>query len=179
MDNFNLIYIIALVIYFIYSALKKGKRGAEDANDIPSGPSQPRRPASFEDLLREIRESQQEKSRDLEASGQGDLEEEDNYRKDPEPVIQSYESDRGTLHKEKPRKSRYEAFEGEISQEGKTYKKLDDQVSIYAPIEGIKSELKKERLNTDKAPNRYLTMLKNPQTIKDAVVLSEILNRKY
>ncbi len=179
MDNFNLIYIIALVIYFIYSALKKGKQGAEDPTDLPSGPSQPRRTASFEDLLREIRESQQEQSRDLEGSGQGEIEERKVRRNEPEPVIQSYESDSGTLHREMPRKSRYEAFEGEVSQGGKNYKKLDDQISIDAPIEGIKSELKRQRSSTDKVPNRYLTMLKNPQSIKDAVVLSEILNRKY
>jgi hypothetical protein len=179
MDNFNLIYIIALVIYFIYSALKKGKQGADDANDIPSGPTQPRRPASFEDLLREIRESQNEQSRDLEASGQGEIEERKVKRNEPEPVIQSYDADSGTLHKEMPRKSRYEAFEGEVNPGEKIYKKLDDQVSIYAPIEGIKSELKSDRLSTNKTPNRYRTMLKNPQTVKDAVILSEILNRKY
>lgn len=30
-----------------------------------------------------------------------------------------------------------------------------------------------------KTENEYLTKIKNPQTVKDAIIISEILNRKY
>jgi hypothetical protein len=179
MENFNIVYIIALIIYFIYSALKKGKQVGEDngpdSNDLPR---EQRKPASFEDLLREIRENQREQKRDLEASGQGNAEE-IKRNKEPEPVIETYKPDRGTLHEEKPEKRRFQDFEGEISQKNKKFQKLDDVISIDEPIEGIRSELKSIPKNPAAKPNKYRAMLQDPKTVKDAVILSEILNRKY
>ncbi|EIM76462.1 hypothetical protein A3SI_09692 [Nitritalea halalkaliphila LW7] len=89
MDAGNILYIIAIIIYFIYSAVTAGKkkqaereqeaREAEEIGNEQEGPKQ--RSGSFEDMLREIRRAQQGAERDLERSGQGrratDFEEDD------------------------------------------------------------------------------------------------------
>ena len=55
--------------------------------------------------------------------------------------------------------------------------KLDDQVDIDSN-EKILGEVE-DVAEEYKGKSKYRDMLKNPESIKDAIVLTEILNRKY
>lgn len=183
MDAGNIIYIIAIIIYFIYTALKKGK-GPEDI-DEPSTPQdeRPRRQTSFEDLLKEIREGQKERERDLEQSGQGETLEDQAQRQErkierrtPEPVYEEKTYERPVANQPKA----YQKFQGEVkSQDKPKLKTLDEQISLDAELEGLKASIEVEELEDKVKVNRYKSLLKNPETVKDAVVMSEILNRKH
>ncbi|EOZ98378.1 hypothetical protein A33Q_1032 [Indibacter alkaliphilus LW1] len=178
MDAGNIIYIIAIIIYFIYTALKKGK-GPEDVN-TPENPEQeaPRKQVSFDDLLREIREGQQERERDFEESGQGEVIESKPVRKQKE-VQQARRADSYQPQSiDQPKE--FHKFQGEIADvEKPKLKTLDEQVKLNSKLEGLKSTIEVEELEEVSGMNKYKSLLKNPETVKEAVVLSEILNRKH
>ncbi|SHO60204.1 hypothetical protein [Algoriphagus zhangzhouensis] len=170
MDIGNIIYIVALIAYFIYQATKK-KKGAEDIDMPESEPSQPEKGVSFEDLLKEIRDAQQGKRRPSQPV--------------PAPPAQ-----------EKRREERFEPVKAEPIKRTR-YKSLqeqDDEISYYEEaFEKTQSELLKtskgiptipsvvEKVYEQKSKprNRYSSLLKDPKTVKDAVVLKEILDRKH
>ncbi len=177
MDAGNIIYLIAIIIYFLFTVLKKPKQGQEPENtDAPGKDQQQKKPASFEDLLKEIRQSQQERERDLSQSGQGKAIEEL-----PTANSGSYrhqEIDVQPAGIDQPRA--YRKFQGEVSERAlPKMKTLDEQVSLTATIEGIKSDIRVENIGKKVTSNKYKSLLRNPETVKDAVVLSEILNRKH
>lgn len=176
MDAGNIVYIIAIIIYFIYTALKKNK-GPEDV-DVPEKQDQesPRRPASFEDLLKEIREGQQERKSDFDQTGQGDVLEQKSKRRDrsiERPSSPSYQP------RDLDQPKAFKKFQGEVSEEEKPrHKTLDEQVRLDAEIEGLKSSIAVEELDKPKTNSKYKSMLKNPESAKDAIILTEILNRR-
>lgn len=180
MDAGNIIYIIAIIIYFIYTAVKKGQKPQDlDGQDDQSSDGQSeRKPVSFEDLLKEIRGGQQQREKDLSQTGQGTITQ---SRPDTsqEPVSRQFEPQRDIMRGDRPRSKAYGDYEGTGAEIVKPkLKTLDEQVSLTASIEGIKSNLKSDKIKTTNAKSRYAEMLRNPETIKDAVILSEILNRK-
>ncbi len=177
MDSGNIIYLIAVIIYFIYTALKKRKPEQEVGGDQETiDPEQTqRRPASFDDLLKEIRSGQQEREKDLEHTGQ---------RKPVRPVDQS-KFDPRSIEKKTPEEKledvpfgRYEGFVSE--KERPKHLTLDEQISLSASLTGLGVSEEGITLSkrVGKRTNRYAEMLKNPESVKDAVILSEILNRK-
>lgn len=180
MDAGNIIYIIAIIIYFIYTAVKKGQKpqDLEGQDDQPSNGQPERRPVSFEDLLKEIRSGQQQNEKELPQTGQGTISQ---TKPNPqqEPLSRQFEPQRDIMRGDRPRSKAYGEYEGTGVEIVKPkLKTLDEQVSLTASVEGIKSNLKSERTKTTKTKSRYAEMLSNPATIKDAVILSEILNRK-
>lgn len=186
MDAGNIIYIIAIVIYFIYSAVKKNKNNKElEGNEADEEVlSQPKKPTSFEDLLREIREGQQDREKDLKHTGQGKVATAPTpkvERMEPvRPDKKEFEPQRTIMRADQPVPKKFEDYEGAIpDREFPKVRKLDDKVSLSDPVEGMKSELFADTLKKAKPKNRYAELLKNPATVKDAVILSEILNRKY
>ncbi|UJP64277.1 hypothetical protein [Mongoliitalea daihaiensis] len=174
MDAGNIIYLIAVIIYFIYSALKKNKPEApKDSSDTSSEAPQ-QRPASFEDLLREIRRGQQEAEKDFEQTGQGTVKEE----RRPEPNRRVERPYQPMPEANQPKA--YQAFQGALDEDYKPkYKTLDEQVRISASIQGIKSTEVGVSKKKVKPVNRYARMLHNPKSVRDAIVLTEILNRKF
>lgn len=243
MDAGNIIYIIAIIIYFIYTALKKAKPDAGPDKPVSNDPtSEQKRPVSFDDLLKEIRQGQQSREKDFEQTGQGNTAEKkfqtDRWDKKPdqhsdrdfeEPVQgktaekkfqtdrwdkkpdqhsdRSYEeSAHGKIPEKKFQTDRWERrpdieperatkpiyqddvdqpkaygkFQGEVSDRAiPKLKTLDEQVNLSSAIEGLKSDIKVIDISGKKnRSNRYKEMLRNPETVKDAVILSEILNRK-
>lgn len=168
MDASNLIYIVAIIIYFIYTALqqKKSMPGDQDRQDLPpqENTNPPRKKKTFEDLLREIRNDQAERERDIVISGEKPKIEERRVEADvPDEVYEEgsgYNNPYGDYAKKQP------------------LVKLDDQVDIYdnrkilGEVEAISDEDKHY-------VNRYAKLLKSPRTVKDAVVVAEILNRKH
>ena len=181
MDAGNIIYIIAIIIYFIYTAVKKGQKpqDLDGQDEIPSDGRQERRPASFEDLLKEIRSGQQQREKELPQTGQGKV-----VQSKPviqqEPVSRQFEPQRDIMRGDRPRSKAYGDYEGTGAEIVKPkLQTLDEQVSLTASVEGIKSSISPERIKTTKTKSRYAEMLSTPATIKDAVILSEILNRKH
>jgi hypothetical protein len=191
MDLGNIIYIIAIIAYFIYTATRKKANPEEmDQPKTPDNSQEQRRPASFEDLLKEIRQNQGQREKDLSQSGQGKSAEQFPRRQEtrtleqqkPRPVQETR-----TFEQQKPRNVQevkkakgYESFEGVIEDKRIPERvKLSDQERIHGQIEGLKSSIAVESIDRMDEENKYKTMLRNPETIKDAVILSEILNRKY
>jgi hypothetical protein len=179
-DAGNIIYIIAIIIYFIYTAVKKGQKpqDIEGQDNSPADSQQERKPVSFEDLLKEIRGGQQQREKDLPQTGQGTVVQSKSVTQQ-EPVSRQFEPQRDIMRGDRPRSKAYGDYEGTGAEIVKPkLKTLDEQVSLTASISGIKSNLKPDTIKTAKTKSRYAEMLSNPESIKDAVILSEILNRK-
>ncbi len=207
MDLGNVIYIIAIIAYFIYQATKGKKDKMSDPN-AGGAPSQEERPVTFEDLLKEIRQAQSPKaappvpkstlepvkpSRGFESTYEKPKSD-STYHK-PEstytPRESSYEKPASTYQKptstyEKPsrnpdsRKSWYDTNDDEITYyEGAYEQKVHARASDVAPIGEIPSlQIERSEQNSEKI-NPYAQLLKNPKSVRDAVVLSEILNKKH
>ncbi|MCH7399170.1 hypothetical protein MM236_14290 [Belliella sp. DSM 107340] len=182
MDAGNIIYIVAVIIYFIYTAVKKGKKN-EDVNLPDQVPNEDtgQRPVSFEDLLKEIRGGQKERERDLEHSGQGTVIEERKWSKpvmSPEP--EKYVTSADKLRKNQPENDKYGDYSGSISSnEVPKLKTLDEQVSINSSLTGLKVSESRTSKRKSTKNNRYQKMLSNPKSVRDAIILSEILNKKH
>ncbi|WP_209331500.1 hypothetical protein [Lunatimonas salinarum] len=171
MDAGTIFYIIAVVIYFIYSALqqKKGlpKEGEATGENRDAPQDIPRR-GTFEDLLREIRKQQGEKEDDLVPTGRP---------KEPEikdaPVTKPYVV-REEVAPSAARGRVAEAYEKYQSKQPLV--KLDDQVDIHDDKRILGNVAS---LSTKSNRNPYAQLLKNPNTLREAVVVSEILNRRH
>lgn len=176
MDAGNIIYLIAIILYFLFTVLKKPKKDEVENTGSPDNQQEQRKPVSFEDLLKEIRQGQQERERDFQQSGQGKGVEE-------RPTVQSRTFERQERRYEPAQINQpkaYQKFQGEVSDKAlPKIKTLDEQVSLSASIEGIKSTLKSETTEKRVRNSKYARLLNNPNSVKDAVVLSEILNRRH
>jgi hypothetical protein len=162
MDLGNIIYIIAIIGYFIYQISKRKKPVDMDGSEEEM--NEPSRPTTFEDLMREIREAQNP-NRPQPAS---------------KPVAQQRQVEE--IKPEPVKKKWYEeTADDEISYYDGAYEKAKVAGEKAIPISaleftdiGLKAYEKKEVKG-----NRYADLLKNPESVKDAIVLSEILNRKH
>lgn len=171
MDSGTIFYIIAIILYFIYTAFVRKKTenlpGSEMEHEHEK--DHPPRKDSFEDLLREIRNEQQERERDIVISGEPkskDLSEEpemeEEWVKPPSPKSIQY-------------KNVDEAFRDKFSKQPLV--KLDDKVEIDED-EKILGEVE-DVAGTHTRINRYALLLKNKDSFKNAFITSEILNRKH
>ncbi len=184
MDSGNIVYLIAVIIYFIYTALKRGKSDQlpdQEAGRDQENPQEQQRPVSFDDLLREIRSGQQDREKDLKQSGQGDKVQPPGPTKPDifnRPDPRSYEQEVPAPEMEDATFGKYEGFVSE--KERPKLKTLDEQVSIPSALTGLGVSEEGVTYSKIKASptNRYADLLKNPETVKDAIILSEILNRK-
>lgn len=172
MDFGNIIYIVFVIGYFIYQITRKKGRSDENPDSQPNQ-DQPEKGVSFEDLLREIRDAQQgKKSTPTPAPA-------------PTPAVQETRSeDRFEPIKSEPvRRSRYKSLEeqdDEISYyEGAFEKTQSELLKTSKGMPAIPSVVEKEEELKPQFKSRYANLLKDPQSIKDAVVLKEVLDRKY
>lgn len=182
MDSGNIIYIVAVIIYFIYTALKKGKQN-EDQNlpEQGSGADPSQRPPSFEDLLKEIRGGQQERERDLEQSGQSTVvENRKRAIKTEMPEPQKYQTSSDKLEKKEVANNKYNDYTGSNTNlSTPKLQTLDEQVSISSSLTGLGVSETRSGKRKKTKNNRYQKMLSDPRSVKDAIILSEILNRKH
>lgn len=180
------IYVVIGVIYFLSRVLKKPEQGPaetnaperqERANPRP-GQRQARqpeaetpKPLTFEELLREITEGKQ------------------SPKPAPEPVVvpryEEYEKDRGDearsleeiSYDESDRVSRWKPYEEvPVQTERRSLEetlKLEDTVVDYGKFAAFEQRTKKKLLED------YIKIMRNPETLKQAVVMSEILKRKF
>ncbi|GAB2611110.1 hypothetical protein [Belliella aquatica] len=182
MDAGNIIYIVAVIIYFIYTAIKKGKK-SEDINqpDREQESETGQRPPSFEDLLKEIRGGQQERERDLEQSGQGTvIESRKRVVKTPKLEPEKYQTSSDKLEKRDLENSKYNQYTGsDSSLKTPKLQTLDEQVSLSSSLTGLGVSETRGGQRKKAKNNRYQRILSDPRSVKDAIILSEILNRKH
>lgn len=171
-DSSTIFYIIAVAVYFLYSLFfrKKEQEPAEGNPDLPDGP---KKPVSFEDLLKEIRHEQGE-SRE-EAPRVEDVWEEDEYEEEHGVEETFYE---------RPYKEDARYYEGSWESKNRynthatqPLVKLEDQVELTAS-DIVLGEVEEEE-EPGRSNNRFGRLLKNPETLKDAIIVSEIFNRKH
>ena len=176
-DASTLVYIIAVIVYFLYSTFfsKKEPGQAERKSEQPE--VQPRKAVSFDDLLKEIRREQGERERDLEGKTivEDDyVEEEETYVAQPVAAPKKYFTYEDPEHfpsADTKYQANYKNFEKD------PLVKLDDQIDlnsdqkILGEVEDVEGYTRRK--------NKYAEILKNPETVKDAVVVSEILRPKY
>ncbi|MBN7813117.1 hypothetical protein J0A68_19335 [Algoriphagus sp. H41] len=167
MDLGNIIYIVAVIAYFIYQATRK--KGGQDLPDTEGpNPETPKKGMSFEELLKEIRDSQKP------------LGEERLPERKPKPAPVPVEIPRANPVVRKPARveeddEEAQYYEGAYrSGQSNPYQAFRETV----PTEPASVKFDYSSLKTKKT-NPYAELLKNPKTLKDAVVVSEILKPKY
>ncbi|GGG30005.1 hypothetical protein [Pontibacter amylolyticus] len=178
MEDFKLIlYILAIVAYFIYSAWRKAFKTPDDdgrppapkerpledrprPHPMPAAPTQPRqqRPAapatSFEDILREM-QSKMERANE---QNRAPVEK-------PKPVLQPV-----TVAKER---TPNRALSLENPEQARLYnQQRKERIAAADALYEIKKQERKV------VPNIYGELLHNPQSVRQAFILSEIFNRK-
>ncbi|WP_215223560.1 hypothetical protein [Echinicola shivajiensis] len=174
MDNGTWIYIIISIIFFIVNALTKKKKGngqeLDETGEELSNDEPRRKPVSFEELLKEIRQEQQ--GRNFEETEQEEL-----FDEEPKEVVYP-NVEVVTEPTKRPSEIKYYegTYQADHSGKGKGLVKLDDQVEID-PDKKILKEVE-EVAEDNVGSNRYRRMLKDPQSLKDAIVVAEILKRK-
>ena len=181
MDAQFWIYVAIGVIYFLSTLLKKKEPVPGESPDAQQTERTPRRQVeepsgerqlTFEELLREITEAKQVQ------------------RPAPQPEVvpryESYEKDPGeearSLEKvdfdEAENARKWKAYE-EIPARSFERKSLEETLRL----EDTKVDFRKfeafERKNQRKLLDDYVKMIRNPETLKQAVVMSEILKRKF
>ena len=180
LDSSTLVYIVAVIVYFLYSTFfrkknpeEAGRQEDQEGREIP-----PQQTTSFDDLLKKIRREQGEMEQDLEDFEVEEVEQEwepekprpaQEKRMYNEPPPQPYQETRPSYYNEK--------IDQERAYQTLPMVKLDDQVDIESTekILGEVEDVAGDRVGS----NRYGDMLKNPGTVREAIVLAEILNRKH
>lgn len=176
------IYIIIGVIYFLSRLLKKPEEGAGEAPDTP--PSERRRepptPQStakprqmtFEELLREITEGKQAAKPEPEPRRQ--------------PQYQNYDENIGEEARGLERVDFDEAENTRIFQKyeeaqalAKERRSLEESLRLEDTVVDFKRFEAFERKQKRNVLQDYVKIIRDPESLKHAVVMSEILKRKF
>ncbi|AKP52585.1 hypothetical protein [Cyclobacterium amurskyense] len=165
MDGSTIFYIIAVIVYFIYSSFTK-KKEEEARGEMEEPENMPKQGPSFEELLREIRKDQ---NPDIVEEVEEEWVEETRHRK-----YKEIEEQEVFAEEKRPVEKEFKSAYRDVRQ---PFVKLDDQVviedgkKILGEVVDVAGEYK--------TGNRYSKLLKNPESVKDAVILTEIFNRKH
>jgi hypothetical protein len=174
------IYIALALIYFLSRAFRKKKpakpprpTSRSSSEEEYGHPAQKEKPLTFEDLLKEFTGQKNEPvpevhEEEIEEEGYESLEQE-YINSEDQPYSAEYET---------YDESQYKSYE-EVYGKEEHLKTLDEQIQINEPVRKRFDEYKiKEELNIHKA-SRFRKLLKNKDSIKDAIILKEILDRRY
>jgi hypothetical protein len=172
MDLGQIIYIIAIVAYFIYNASKK-KKGANPMDAEDTQPEAPQKGLTFEELLKEIRNAQNPPAPEAPPVPK------------PQPVFTTPAPTTFQEPKNQP-KRRVEPVE-ELDDEAKFYEGAFESSVKKNPYQAlanktfVEPEFKRFKGQEIAAPkvNPYAELLKNPKTVKEAIIVSEILRPKH
>jgi len=174
MDLGNIVYIVAVIAYFIYQATRKKKD--EELPDNSGNPTDPpQKGLTFEELLKEIRNAQNPAPPKPEPV----------QPQTPKPVLASRPVAApittpkpvrriATVQEEEDDEiTRYEeSFEGTKKNPYLAYQNIHSIPSTPA------KRIDYDSLNPKKV-NPYAELLKNPKTLKQAIIVSEILKPKH
>lgn len=183
MDLGNIVYIVAVLAYFIYQATK-GKKKKQDEVDPGMSDEPQQKQTSFEDLMREIRDAQKPKqvepAKTRMQPGPIDTAKPVIYERTAEPVVRpEWRADPAPAVKRFPTKKWEEADDEIEYYQGAFEKTESDLTRTSKGIPDIPSFKEIVVESSYSGKSRYGRMLKDPQSIKDAVVLKEILDRKH
>jgi len=138
-----------------------------DDNDFPDQNTIPK-PVSFEDLLREIREAQSPKKD----------EERPVIVQKTKPVVQEYERPSPVPVKRFQMPEEVEMDEEASFYQG-SYNTATQSVTKLSDIKYEESFLKVEPDASSKKINRYAQLFKNPDSLRESLIVGEILKPKY
>ena len=179
MDDLELYIYIALgAIYFLSRASRKKKPVTPPKNrqntDTGGGYDQTTRkekPVTFEDLLREFTGQKEETVYDYEEENR-----EPDRSYDEDDYYQEEDQGRGKYETEEP--AEYKSFE-EVYNVSNDLKTLDEQVDLEQAKKKRFEEYKIEEGVNIHTAKRFRELLQNKDSIKDAIILKEILDRRY
>lgn len=171
MDNFQeylyVIFAVILIIYRIIKARSKQKKEqqpqSQGQTSRPSGPQnqqKPKKAFSFEDILKEFEKN---------LSG-----EEESAHEKPLPVKEiRYEQPAPVAVKRvKETPSPYDSYQGT------PYRSIKEEIELDKENESSFVRSENYSIKTSVA-SEYIKMIQDPQGFKNAIVMSEIINRKY
>lgn len=172
------IYLALAAIYFLSRAFKSKKSNrspgklpdSDQHNDRPEDQSQRERPISFEDLLREF--SGQKEKKELEKYEEAEVDEMIDYEEEivPEEIKQpSYAAYNDPVY------GNYD----EVSQGKDKYKTLEEEIEIEKLANDRFNEYKIDKNESANYASRIRKFLHDKDSIKDAIILKEVLDRKY
>ncbi|MEY2704716.1 MAG: hypothetical protein RL407_778 [Bacteroidota bacterium] len=174
MDFGQVIYVIVIVLYFIYRAVAK-KKGEEVTSEEETDAIPPKKGKSFEELLKEIREAQAPSLPELPKSP----------LPEPKPIVPVFP----TVPEVSTEKKIMEPVSMEVlNQEQEWSKRYESSIEaeIVPTYPAFTTSLPEEArkkwtayANLPEKVNPYAELLKNPKTLKDAVVVSELLKPKH
>lgn len=171
MDSFEvLIYIIFGVIYLLSRALKKKKKTIPKQSQREEGEVETQeQPVTFEDLLKELTGVQTAKPKP-----QPQPKRQERFDRSDPNEYEDYRSRRPVVDDSKSK----EVFE-QATRKAKGIKSIDELVDLEDGIEasGRFTEFKIEQKYTK--GDEIREMFKNKQEAQKAIILAEILNRKY
>lgn len=170
MEDFKLIlYVLAAVAYFIFMQWRKAFNAPNDDADVEPRKQERRAPypvkpaTSFEDILREL----QPKLDQGEAKGKAVME------RSKEPA-RPFETPVAPVLEAKSLVRSYE----DTAPRALSWEKPAEAMQAARNLEDRRN--RKRFGHKYQAPiNRYATLLRNPLSARDAVILTEIFNRKY
>ena len=172
MDLGQIIYIIAIVAYFIYNASKK-KKGANPMDAEDTQPEAPQKGLTFEELLKEIRNAQNPPTPEAPPAPK------------PQPVFTAPTPTTFSEPKPQPKRrfvpvevvdDEAKYYEGafESAPKKKPYQELANKTFAEPEFKRFKSqEIAKPKVNP------YAELLKNPKSVREAIIVSEILRPKH
>ena len=170
MEFGQIIYVVAIVAYFLYRASSKKKPESLPDGDNPA-PEAPQKGFTFEELLREIRESQEPKIPEVVVEA---------------PPVQTEEPVPTSSNHNKPKKDSLpqpevvlaDGLDVEAESSRRNAKKMfyEQTESTIEPTLAARPKIYEIPQETR---NPYAELLKNPKSFRDAVVVSEILKPKH
>ena len=169
MEFGEIIYVVAIVAYFLYRASSKKK-----AESLPDGdnqaPEAPQKGFTFEELLREIRESQEPKIPEVVSEAPPVQTEE------PVPTSSNYKKPKLSLPQREVVVAEGVDVEEESSRRNAQQKFYEQTESTIEPTLAARPKIYEIPQETR---NPYAELLKNPKSFRDAVVVSEIIKPKH
>ena len=179
MDDLQIyIYLALAAIYFLSRAFKSKKRSqspgklpdSDPYNEMPEEQSQRDRPMTFEDLLKEFSGKKEERK----------LEE---YEETEESEMSSYEEEMVTQDSIQPSYDTYNdpgyINYDEVYQGKDKIKTLDEQVIVEKLDKERHDKYKIIKVKSANYASRIRKILHSKDSIKDAIILKEVLDRKY
>ncbi len=182
MDWGNILYIVAVIVYFIYSASqsKKKKEAQRKKRQMDVPPAEaPEKGVTFEDLLKEIRDAQNpEKASEDQEFGEKELIEVESER--PIRDLSAPKPERFDPYKLP--KSEYDSVSPvekvEIAEDAYDRMRAEEK-RIKELSASIPSQKEVAYARKKKKVNPYAKRLKNKKTVREAIVLNEILRKRH
>jgi hypothetical protein len=170
------IYIALALIYFLTRAFKpkknprppgKYEESASDPSETPARPARERQ-MTFEELLQEFTGYKEPPQTEAPPAYEEQVEEEIQEKKEEYQYYEGYDD---------YKKSSYAEYSSFAEEKGKMIT-IDEQISFEEPLER-KFEWGVDELVESSYTTKYRKMLQNRESIRDAIIMKELLDRKY